>query len=381
MNLANNAIINIYSIAILVIIYFHSSKQSKKESLQHRIYTIILQITMVMLVVDILGRFDGKADTIYPVINYFGNFTMFLLSPTVPSLWLLYAHYEILKEEKKTKGLIYPLIFINVINICILLLTQIFGWYYYIDSDNIYHRGPLFWLSFSIQAFLIGIAFAFIVINRKKVKKGHYFSLIFFAIPPLICMILQAAFYGFSLVLNGIVLSLFIVFLKIQNQSMYIDYLTGIYNRKKLEDYLKEKVRESTKDKTFSAILIDLNNFKFINDTFGHNEGDKALKIFAKLLNNCLRPNDFIARFGGDEFCIVLDVSEKKHLEQIIYRIDNCIAKYNQSGEQPYTLAYGIGYAVYDYNSYMKVEEFQKHIDTLMYESKKAKKEEEENDI
>lgn len=68
--------------------------------------------------------------------------------------------------------------------------------------------------------------------------------------------------------LNGVVLSSLIVFLNIQNQNMHIDYLTVVNNRKKLEIYLKEKISTITENKTFSAIMIDLNDFKSINDTF-----------------------------------------------------------------------------------------------------------------
>jgi len=375
MDLVSNLVINIYSIAILIIICLQSLKHDEKESIQHKLYMMMLQITILMLVVDIFSRFDGRPGTIYPVINNFGNFLIFLISPILPSLWLLYVHLQVSHEEGKMRRLFCPLLAINAINAVMLVLTQIFGWFYYIDSDNIYHRGPLFLLSASITIVLILVTFVLVIVNRKKIEKKHYFSLVFFAVPPFVGIILQIVFYGISIILNSVVLSLLIVSLNIQNHSIYTDYLTGVNNRKKLEIYLKEKIRTSTEDKTFSAILIDLNDFKSINDTFGHDTGDNALQISAKLLSSCLKPNDFIARFGGDEFCIVLDVSDRSDLEEIVCRINNCIEEYNESSNQPYTLGFSIGYAVYDYHSCMKMEEFQKQIDILMYENKQTKKE------
>jgi diguanylate cyclase (GGDEF)-like protein len=185
---------------------------------------------------------------------------------------------------------------------------------------------------------------------------------------------LQIAFYGISLVLNCVVLSIFIVFLNIQNHSMNTDYLTGVNNRKNLEAFLKKKVEASMGDKTFSAILIDLNNFKSINDTFGHDMGDNALQTSSKLLASCLRSNDFVARFGGDEFYIVLDISDKKDLEALVCRIKKCFENYNKSLDQPYKLGLSMGYAVYDCHSHMSVEDFQKHIDILMYKDKQRNK-------
>jgi diguanylate cyclase (GGDEF)-like protein len=374
MNLANNIAINIYSILLLIIICFHASKHTEKESLQNKLYKMMLYSNIVLLVVDILSRFDGKPDTIYSFINASGNLLEFMLSLILPSLWLLYVHSQVHREERETKQLLYSLCAINVINAVLSILSQFYGWFYYIDSDNIYHRGPLFLLPVFITVALIFVTFIIIVKNRKRIEKKYFLSLVFFPIPPLACIILQVTFYGMSLMLNSVVVSLLVILLNIQNRSIYTDYLTGVNNRKKLDTYLKKKISTSTEEKSFSAILIDLNNFKSINDTFGHDIGDNALEIAAKLIKSCLRQNDFIARYGGDEFCIVLDVSNRADLETMICRIYNCIEKYNESSSQPYKLGVSMGYDVYDYHSHMKAQEFQKKVDLLMYENKKFNK-------
>lgn len=374
MSLTSNIIINVYSIVILSVIGFHALKLTEKEFLQDKLYIMMLCSTISMLVVDILSRFDGKPDTIYPIINCFGNFMIFLLSPSLSSLWLAYVHFQVFREEKKTRQLFYPLCAINAINAVILILSQFLGWYYYIDANNIYHRGPLFLLPVCITVVLMVVAFFITVKNYKKLEKRYLFSLIFFAIPPLVCIILQIKFYGTSLILNSVVISFLVVFLGIQNRNIYTDYLTGVNNRKKLDEYLKKRISTCTENKSFSAILIDLNNFKSINDTYGHDMGDNALETAAKLLKSCIRSNDFIARYGGDEFCIVLDVSNRGDLEAMVCRINNYIEKYNESSFQPYKLGFSMGYAVYDYYSHITAEEFQKQVDILMYENKQTYK-------
>ncbi|NMD72408.1 GGDEF domain-containing protein [Bacillus sp. DNRA2] len=374
MSLVYNLGINIYSILFLIIIYFHSLSHDDKESLQYKLYMRMLQITIIMLVADIFSRFDGNSYYIYSILNQSGNFFVFLLNAILPSLWLLYVHFQVFQDEAKTRRLFYPLLAINGANAVIVILSQFFGWFYYIDSDNIYHRGPLFLVSASLTIVMLLIAFVIIIVNHKKIEKKHFFSLVFFAFPPFVSIFLQIAFYGISLMLNSVVLSLLVVFLNIQNRSLHIDYLTETNNRKNLEIYLKEKIRKSSEDKTFSAMMIDLNDFKSINDTFGHDIGDSALQMSVKLLKSCLRSNDFIARYGGDEFCVVLDISNRDELEEIAGRINCCVEKYNESSAQPYKLGFSMGYAVYDYHSHMKAEEFQKQIDTLMYENKQAYK-------
>ena len=374
MSLGNNIILNMYSIAIILIIYFHALKFFEKDSLPDKLYMLILYITILMLGVDILSRFDGNTTIIYLVFNTIGNFVIFLMSPVLPSLWVAYVHFQVFREERKTRRLFYPLCIINAINAIILIFSQFFGWFYYIDSNNIYHRGPLFLFPAFITIILMLAAFTLTVINRKNLERKSFLSLIFFAIPPFISIILQITFYGISLMLNSVVLSLLVVFLNIQNHSMYTDHLTGVYNRKKLDAYLKEKVSLSTGEKGFSAILIDINNFKYINDTYGHDIGDNALETVAKLLKSCLRTNDFIARLGGDEFCIVLDISNRSDLEVMVCRINNCLEKYNKSGSHLYELGFSMGYAVYACHSHMSAEEFLRQVDILMYEEKRAYK-------
>jgi len=372
LNFTINFAINIYSIVLLIFIYIHAFKQKEKVFLQYKLFMMMVQVTILMLVVDIFSRFDGNPGTVYSVINHLGNFLIFLLNPVIPSLWLLYLHCQVFDEEKKMRQWLYSLIAINAVNAFMLVLSQFFGWFYYIDSENIYHRGMLFWFPVSIMLGLSIVAFILVVSNRKIIEKKYYFSLVFFTAFPSVCAILQVVLYGMSLVLNGIALSVLIVFLNIQNRSMDIDYLTGAYNRKKLEIYMEEKISLSTENKTFSAVLIDLDNFKSINDIFGHDVGDDALVAFVKLLKSCLRSVDFIARFGGDEFYVILDVSNRNDLEATICRINSCIEEYNDYGAMPYTLGFSMGYAIYDYHSHMKVGEFQKQIDLLMYENKRA---------
>jgi len=334
----------------------------------------MVTITIVMLVVDILSRFDGNPNTFYSIFNNLGNFLIFMLSPILPSIWLIYIYYQIFHQEERVKKLFYPIVVINLINLAILILSHFFGWYYYIDSNNVYLRGPLFLVPAIITVVFLIASYFLIIINRNKIEKKHYYSLLFFAVPPFVCLILQVNFYGISLMLNGVVLSIMIVYLNIQNHSIYTDFLTEVNNRNKLEIYLKEKDRISTKDKTFSAIMIDLNDFKSINDTYGHDTGDEALQISAKILNSCIRSKDFIARLGGDEFFIVLDTDDMKDLEVIVSRMRTSFEKYNEYSYKPYNISFSCGYAIYDQKYHVNIEGLKIHIDKLMYKDKLANK-------
>lgn len=89
------------------------------------------------------------------------------------------------------------------------------------------------------------------------------------------------------------------------------DPLTDLYNRRKFEDFLHyEIIRSARHQRSFSMIMVDLDNFKYINDTFGHPVGDLVLKELSMLLAGCLRKGDVLARLGGDEFAILLPETE-----------------------------------------------------------------------
>lgn len=374
MSLKSNAILNIYSIMVIIIIYFQALRCLEKESLRDKLYMSMLNITILMLVIDILSRFDGKALAIYPVLNNIGNFLIFLINPILPSLWVVYVYLQIFHKERKIRWLVYLLCTINVINFILLIFSQFFDWFYYIDSNNIYHRGPYFALPVFIDFILLFVAFAIILLNRRRLDKKSLLSLMFFALPPIVSIFLQIRFYGMSLMLNSIVLSLLVLFLNFQNHDIYTDHLTKINNRKRLDVYLKKKINASTAGKAFSAILVDINNFKQINDTYGHSMGDQALETTAKLLKGCIEANDFIARFGGDEFCLILDISDRNELESLVCRINKRLENYNQSESHPYSLGLSMGYAVYSSRLHKNAENFLKQIDLLMYQEKKSSK-------
>jgi diguanylate cyclase (GGDEF)-like protein len=86
------------------------------------------------------------------------------------------------------------------------------------------------------------------------------------------------------------------------------DQLTGLYNRHFLSDILEKKVSESKRhNKVLSVVIVDIDHFKNVNDTFGHLTGDVILKAVAKIMESSVRKEDVAARFGGEEFIIVLD--------------------------------------------------------------------------
>jgi diguanylate cyclase (GGDEF)-like protein len=106
---------------------------------------------------------------------------------------------------------------------------------------------------------------------------------------------------------------------KLQHQAMH-DSLTGLANRALLTDRVQEALKRLRRDgeRKFAVIFLDLDGFKAINDEMGHDVGDEVLLTVSRVLRDCLRPQDTLARFGGDEFAMLLEDMPSAELATIV---------------------------------------------------------------
>ena len=156
--------------------------------------------------------------------------------------------------------------------------------------------------------------------------------------------------------------------------SLYIkDPLTGTLNRRGFEKKISEKFDKDGKAiKDLAVVSIDMDELKYINDTFGHNDGDDAIKEMANCIENALNSGEFVARMGGDEFEVVLVLNEPGRVGKFIRSVRNNIREVNQSKMYPFELSASIGTC--ELNDWHEVAECMKKADKAMYLEKKAKK-------
>jgi diguanylate cyclase (GGDEF)-like protein len=371
MTLSDNIVVNGFSIAILLLIVVYFERNGDKASRHTRLFLGMLQLGVLMMIFDSLGRFDGNPDTMYPLINSIGNFMLFILGPVLPSIWLFYVYYYISPDGKVTKFIKTSVLAVNAIMILLVIVSQNNGWLYSIDALNIYTRGPLYVIAPILTFYLLLTSTAYVLLNKNKIQHTHYIPFLFFPAAPFVGTVLQTFIYGYPFALMGLIFSVLMIAFFAQSIETNVDYLSGVYNRKRLEGYLHKKIANSSRTNTFSAIMADVNGLKEINDTYGHTTGDEALVTISSLLRSILRSNDFVARYGGDEFCIILDTSNEQTLIRVVNKIKRQLAAYNEMSLKPYTLGLSMGYAVYDPDSGMNEKEFYNTIDAQMYEDKK----------
>jgi len=151
-----------------------------------------------------------------------------------------------------------------------------------------------------------------------------------------------------------------------------MDELTGLHNRRGFislaEQSLKLTSRQSVRS---SLIFIDVDNLKYINDNFGHREGDYALQQIAGLLRECFRESDIIGRLGGDEFCILLSHNGETGELLVRRRLLQLISRSNENSNRFYALSVSLG--IVDVAAPQELERQISRADALMYEHKRAK--------
>jgi diguanylate cyclase (GGDEF)-like protein/PAS domain S-box-containing protein len=155
----------------------------------------------------------------------------------------------------------------------------------------------------------------------------------------------------------------------------HFDVLTGCYARGYGLSLFERQIKSAQRHKTSILLLyLDLDRLKYINDTFGHKEGDKALKEAAKFFKSTLREVDIICRMGGDEFLLIFPDSSLNDVPLIKERITNKLKELNENLNKPYKISFSIGLSCYNPSNPLFIEELIKIADEKMYEEKKKKK-------
>lgn len=361
--------IHIFSILICLVIFVDIWRQGfYYRQYSSGLYLLLLGLCCVNTLLEAISwLLRGQVTQQF---NFVFNTFYFMLTPLPQLFWSLYVEHQF-DGKKGCFNTRFSLLVLPVVLAEIMLFINCFSPFIFdVDSGGHYFRlwgYPLFAVfCYALFAYTLIRVFA----GRKRIGPNLFRPLLFFHLPPLSGGILQCFLYGTSFIWPGTALALLIGYLNIQNKRLVTDYLTGAYNRLEMDRYLNRKISNA---KPFWGILIDLDSFKDINDTYGHVVGDEILIKTVTLLQNSISLRDFLARYGGDEFLIIVNAKTEDTVISTMKRIEEQVAAFNEDSRYAFQLSLSLGYGLYDAKQALSVTEFLSHIDSKMYHTKHSK--------
>lgn len=363
--------IDLFALVVLVLIFFNVSHKRERQLTDQKLFLALIVANVLALITDAgMWLTNGAPGAGMRELNILVTTVYYILNVPPCALWFLYVHNRLYKDEARIKKLLIPLCIPAALVFALSVLSIFTGWFFYFDAANTYHRGPLF-LLFALLCYSYLLAsLGLIFIKRKRFDKNYIRPLLTFIAIPFIAGIIQTFFYGVSIAWASMAIGLLIIFIHMQHDQLYRDYLTGLFNRRQLDEYLKKNIRNN---QLIAGIMIDVDSFKEINDCYGHTVGDQALRQTAEILKKSFRQNDFIARYGGDEFVIVVGICENFDIINAADRIKENLEQFNRQKIVPFKISLSMGYDIFDRSSGMTNEQFITEIDSLMYQDKKSR--------
>ncbi|MCR5098122.1 MAG: GGDEF domain-containing protein [Lachnospiraceae bacterium] len=336
-----------------------------KAQAEEKIFNIMLWISMAACLVEpITFTIDGKPGVFMHWLNLFGNTYLYFANGFGSFLFCIYVDRALYQDESRIKKIYSWLFVFSGVLLTTLFLNIFFGYYFYVDADNVYHRQPLIYIFY---IYLITCVFiSIVIVSRYKFRYGEkaFFPIFMFLGPILVGSLLQMVFYGLSLAWVGTAIGAVALYMSLQNQKMYIDSLTGLFNRMYLEHYIYASIQSY--NSSYYGIMIDMNYFKEINDTYGHSAGDRALVMMAQILKNNADIYTTIFRFAGDEFIVIIKTDTENDVTHFERSIRADMQRFNDRNEEPFKLSASMGHSKYDRQNDTE-DDFFKRIDAAMY--------------
>ena len=350
---------------ILGAIFSGAWKLQKKNNEDKVLLGVIILVITACIADAITFSLDGHTGCFERTLAYISNNILFLSNMAIGPLWVMLISLHINGAVSKFQR-IFMLCVCGAITV--LMVVNFFNPIIFdINERNVYTRGPLFMVKNLLEVVLMTDGVIIYLISRYKSGGVKFFPVLQFVCPIFICVCLQMFYYGISTIWVGIAVGYTSLMLALQNENIFIDKLTGLYNR-----YYLDKISEELKRKRkITMMMLDMNDFKSINDNFGHSQGDDALVSLADVLEKTVGAKGTVVRYAGDEFVIILNNGDEDAAEKCKLQIKKNLEEFNETHKKKYKLSASIGVGVFDLEK-SNVDKILRKIDKLMYDDKRA---------
>ena len=366
-----NLICLIILFAVAIQSHQNVNQQMKRVLFRNVVYGIMCSLSLDIIWLLIDGRIFPGCYALNAVVN-----AAFLgAGVCLGSMWYLYVldtlHYRM------TKRLIAIVMAPGILFLVLNFLSIWTGWIFYINEQNRYIRGPLFWFQ-SIGAIamllvsLVHIIYCQIV-GRKGVSKDSSRKLLGFYIIPVLGTIMALPYSGMPGTWTCAAVSVVLIYMNDMDQIILTDDLTGLNNRKNLRAIFEDYSKQHSAQKPLYLYMMDLDDFKQINDQLGHSVGDQALVEAAHVIRRQTAGiQAVVMRYGGDEFLVMGFFADDAGAQRYKEQMQKAFQNWNETHHEPYVLHASVGYSRYQPGQ--KLEEFINSADEMLYNDKRKHK-------
>ena len=352
---------------LVLFLLLYRIRIAQTNQFDEKAYNFMLIVTFIATINETLSFIiDARPGFIFHILQYISNTISSSDSSIIGYCWCLFVEYHIHRNfkriKKKSRILAVPLIIATILIFINLLGTGII---FDISKENVYTRGPM---NFILYIFVF-VYYIESIYTVQKAKNDsilvEFFPIYFFIIPCMIGTMIQGFFFGISTIWLCVAIAFIIVYIEIQISISFIDDLSGLYNRKYMNHYLNKL--QNNKTKHVYGFLLDVNDFKVINDTYGHLSGDRAIIHIGKILQNTVGNGCVAIRMGGDEFVIFAILKSNEEALALKKHIEQNVRQFNIHSKEPFHLSFSIGIAKYNGKN---IDTFLSAMDDSMYEAK-----------
>lgn len=367
--------------ALALTILLANARVGLPYSRANRVFVIAIGLVIAALCFDMIYELlKGATSRVAWWTQWAASLGYFSAVGPVAFCWLLFVHGSIssdgalLPRGWKRIAATVPVLVYCVLVVAAFWTHAVFS----IESDVQYVRESLF-LSNFVFGFGYVAAVSVQALQRWRTAidadvRRRCKALVFVPV-PIACSVLAGWLLGdFALMIQGIAVSVIFVYFDLQRERVSRDGLTGLNNRRRFDRYLAEKCSSGNGGRPWVLVVIDIDGFKAINDTYGHIGGDQVLKRVAEGLKHVFgKKNAFIARYGGDEFVVVLDGGSQREAESCMEAVGDLLASAEDQADRiPVSLS--AGYATSDPDGAGSPDELVAKADRMMYSVKRVEK-------
>ena len=358
---------NFFTAFIIVMILAFQRRGTRVKT--GRMFTYMLICTLVLVVADTFARIGENRGGSYIIMAFLGNLAMFLGDPLIVLFSVIYIDCWMDEKNRKQRK-IFKVIFqiFASLNMALVLIDQIFTlkWFFYFERAA-YYRGRFFIVRAVLLALFIFLVTIYLVIFRKNVLDDYRRTLYVLPVFALVGTIIQVFYNGLNASYSAGALACLILFVSFQSNDVNVDNLTGVLNRRGFDIRLDQLINSSTSGEgDFCAVMLNIENFREINDDFGHDEGDGAIMVFADMLVDAFGEDCKIGRIDGVKFCVLTNVTSEPEIKEGIRIVGNSMNTVRRKCGWDESVKVSSIYECYDPKLNMNAAEYRNHLDGLM---------------